>query len=99
MGESIEQQQVAQKNELRNSYEIAIYELNRAEKLLNLYDRQLESSAQANKLLISAFGNSTGNFEDVLQMNQDIIMYQSQKIEAIKAGIIAEAMLDYLMVK
>lgn len=99
MRESIVQQQTAQENELRNSYELAVYELNRASKLLNLYERQLESSRQASKLLISAFGNSTGNFEEVLQMNQDIIMYQSQKIDAIKAAIIAEAKLEYLFSK
>lgn len=99
MGESIEQQQAVQTNELQNEYEMAVYELNRANKLLTLYEKQLNSSAQANKLLISAFSNATGDFEEVLEINQDILMYQTEKIEAIKTGIIAQARLEYLFSK
>ncbi|MFO7720456.1 MAG: TolC family protein [Gillisia sp.] len=99
MGESILEQQEAQRNELQNEYEAALYELNSARKLLDLYDRQIASSGQANKLLISGFSNSITDFDEVLQMNQDVLMYQTQRIEALKNGLIAQAKLDYLMVK
>lgn len=99
MGESIIQQQEAQRNELQNEYEAAIYELNTARKLLDLYNRQIESSGQANKLLISGYSNSITDFDEVLQMNQDVLMYQTQRIEALKNGLIALAKLEYLLQK
>lgn len=99
MGESILEQQEAQRNELQNEYETAVYELNKAKKLLDLYDRQIESSGQANKLLISGYSNSITDFDEVLQMNQDVLMYQTQKIEVLKNGLIAQARLQYLLQK
>ncbi len=99
MGESILEQQEAQRNELQNEYETALYEINRSKKLLNLFDRQIESSGQANKLLISGYSNSIIDFDEVLQMNQDVLMYQTQKIEVLKTGVIAEAKLKYLLSK
>ena len=99
MGESIVEQQEAQRNELQNEYEAAIYELNSARKLLDLYNRQIESSGQANKLLISGYSNSITDFDEVLQMNQDVLMYQTQRIEALKNGLIARAKLEYLLQK
>jgi outer membrane protein TolC len=96
MAESMGFEQEAKKNELQGRYSAALYRLNRVEKLLNLYEKQLKSSAQANTLLISAFSNATGDFEEVLQMNQDILMLQTQKIEAIKEGFTARAEIEYL---
>ncbi len=99
MAQSVEEQKEAQKNELRNTLEMTVFALNRTRKLLTLYERQLESSGQANSLLISSFSNATGDFEEVLQMNQDILMLQTQKIEAITQGFISEARLNYLFSK
>ncbi|CAN5392715.1 hypothetical protein BH23BAC2_BH23BAC2_18680 [soil metagenome] len=99
MAESILEQQEAQRNELQNDYETALYELNRAKKLLDLFDRQIESSGQANKLLISGYSNSITDFDEVLQMNQDVLIYRTQRIEELKNGLIAEAKLKYLLSK
>lgn len=99
MASSMEQEQEVQKNELQSAYEMAVYNLNKAEQLIGLYEKQLVSSKQANKLLVSGFSNATIDFEEVLQMNQDILMLQTQKVEAIKNGFTAQAKLDYLMVQ
>ncbi|MCJ7757559.1 MAG: TolC family protein [Gillisia sp.] len=99
MASSIEQQQEAQINELQSAYEMTLYDLKKAEQLIALYKKQLVSSGQASKLLISGFSNSIIDFEDVLQMNQDILMLQTQEIEAIKSGFTAKAKLDYLISK
>lgn len=99
MASSMEQQQEAQKNELQSAYEMTLYDLKKAEQLIALYEKQLVSSGQANKLLISGFSNSIIDFEEVLQMNQDILMLQTQKVEAIKNGFTADAKLDYLISK
>ena len=99
MGESIREQQEAQRNDLQNEYQAALYELNSSRKLLDLYDRQIESSGQANNLLITGFSNSITDFDEVLQMNQDVLMYQTQRIEALKNALIAMAQLEYLLSK
>lgn len=96
MVSSMEQEQEAQKDELQSAYEMTVYNLKKAEQLIVLYEKQVVSSGQANKLLISGFSNATIDFEEVLQMNQDILMLQTQKVEAIKNGFTAEAKLDYL---
>lgn len=97
MARSAELQQEAQVNELQYEYEATIYELQKAEKLIALYKRQITSSDQANKLLISGFSSSITDFEEVLQMNQDILLYQTQAVEALKNGFMAEAQLEYLL--
>lgn len=97
MARSAELQQGAQINELQYEYETTLYELQKAEKLISLYTRQVTSSDQANKLLISGFSSSITDFEEVLQMNQDILLYRTQAIEALKNGLIAEARLEYLL--
>ncbi|PKP26886.1 MAG: TolC family protein [Bacteroidetes bacterium HGW-Bacteroidetes-2] len=99
MASSIKQQQEAQKNELQSTYEMTLYDLKKAEQLIALYQKQLVSSGHASKLLISGFSNSIIDFEEVLQMNQDILMLQTQEIEAIKSGFMAKAKMDYLISK
>ena len=94
---SSESEHVAVMNELKSMLAITVYEYQKSEKLVRLYNRQLISSGQANKLYISAFSNATGDFEEVLRMNQDILMLKTQRIEAIKNGFIAGAKLDYLL--
>ncbi|HSP13031.1 MAG TPA: TolC family protein [Salegentibacter sp.] len=93
------QNREARKNQLQGVYEQTRYEFNKAEKLLDLYNRQIQSSGQANKLLVSGFGNNTEEFEEVLRMNQDILMLNTQKLAALKNGFIAQAKLDYLSSK
>ena len=97
MSESVVHQKEAQKNELQTMYEMTLYEVKKAKKLISLYDRQLKSSDQANKLLISGFSNAITDFEEVLQMNQDILGLETQQVEALKDGFIARAKLDYLL--
>lgn len=97
MSESVVHQKEAQKNELQTMYAMTLYEVQKAKKLISLYDRQLKSSDQANKLLISGFSSAITDFEEVLQMNQDILGLETQQIEAIKNGFIARAKLDYLL--
>ncbi len=99
MSVSIENEMQDVKNELLSTLEMTLYELKKSNRLIELYNKQLQSSSQANKLYVSAFSNATGDFEEVLRMNQDILMLQTQKIEAIKEGFIANAKLDYLIIK
>ncbi len=99
MAVSMENEMQDVKNELVSTLEMTLYELKKSKRLIELYNKQLQSSSQANKLYISSFSNATGDFEEVLRINQDILMLQTQKIEAIKDGFTAKAKLDYLISK
>ncbi|APS38706.1 hypothetical protein AO058_07315 [Salegentibacter sp. T436] len=99
MQEAAIQNKEARENQLLSEFEQTVYDLNKADKLLKLYERQIESSNQANRLLVSAFSNNDGDFEEVLQMNQDILMLKTQQIEALKTGFTAQAKMDYLSAK
>lgn len=99
MEESTEKAQAGLINEMNSEYEATKYELLKAEKRLSLYERQTQSAERALKLLLSGFSNSVSSFDEVLQVNQDLLDYQVQKIEAIKAGLLAEARIEYLFSK
>lgn len=93
----VEARQTAQKNNLQSSYEMTLYELNQAEKLLKLYESQLERIDQATRLYVTGFANNTANFEEILTMNQQKILIQTQQLEALKNGFVAQAQLEYLL--
>jgi len=95
----VEAQQQAQKNNLQSSYEMTIYELQQAEKWMQLYENQLERADQAIRLYVSGFANNRTNFEEILTMNQEKILIQTQQLEALKNGFIAQAQLEYLLSK
>lgn len=99
MSRALEEQRQMQSNELVSEYEMILYELEKSQKLLDLFQRQLKSFRQARTLLSSAFGNSTGSFQEILELNQDILMLRTQQIEAVKKGFQAEARIQYLVSK
>lgn len=96
MQAEVEARQTAQKNNLKSSFQMTRYELNQAEKLLKLYESQLERIDQATRLYVSGFANNTADFEEILIMNQQKILIQTQQLEALKNGFIAQAQLEYL---
>jgi len=99
MQKQVEAQKQAQKNNLQSRYEMTLYELHQAEKWMELYEKQLERVDQATKLYVSGFANNRANFEEILTMNQQKILIQTQLLEALKNGFIAQAQLEYLLFK
>lgn len=95
----VEARQMTQRNNLQSNFEMTRYELNQAEKLLKLYESQLDRINQATRLYVTGFANNTGDFEEVLRMNQQKILLQTQQFEALKNGYIAQAQLEYLRSK
>ncbi|TRO67059.1 TolC family protein [Christiangramia sabulilitoris] len=99
MAQASVQQKEAVINDLKSEFEMASYNLKKSKRLIELYDKQIESSGQANKLLISGFSNASSDFEEVLQMNQDILMFQTEKINALANAYKAAAKLQFLLFK
>ena len=85
------------KNNLQSTYSVAVYNFSKAKTLRDLYKRQTQSTKQAITLLIAAYSNSGTDFEDILRMNQDLLMLQSEIISANKNQFIAQSTLDYLI--
>lgn len=86
-------------NELTNSYETAWFELNRASQLMELYKVQMAKTEMAIDLMLVAYSNSGGDFEEVLRMQQQQLKYQIAEAIALKDYYTALAKLDYLTAK
>ena len=87
------------KNNLQTSYSLANYNVSKAKTLKALYIKQTESSQQAISLLIAAYSNSETDFEEILRMNQDLLMFQTATVTAHKNQFIAQSTIDYLISK
>lgn len=96
LAEATGHEKVAVRNKLVADYEMARYDLKKAGQRVSLYDKQLESTGQAIKLLLSAYSNSATEFEEVLRMQQEKLLYQTAKATAEKDRFIAQAKKDYL---
>ncbi len=99
MAEATMHEKDAMINQFKSEIEMARYTLNKSQRLIALYDRQIEASGQANKLLISGFSNAKSDFEEVLQMNQDILLFEKQKIAAEVSAFKAKSKLQFLLYK
>lgn len=97
MAQSIELEKKQQANEFQSEFQLKQYELHQAQQLLELYQRQIESSERARTLLVSSFSANTGDFEEILRINQDILMFKLQGLEALKSGFTAQANIEYLL--
>lgn len=84
-------------NQFKSLYSQTIYELQKQQKLLQLYDSQIGKLQQAIRLLYTDYSNSGDDFEDILKMQQQLLNYQTKKVSAVTHFYKAQAKLDYLM--
>lgn len=96
MAESYEQRRLGLENELVAEMEAAIFQVREAQAMLDLYERQVESSEQVLNLLLSSYRNAASNFEEVLRVRQELLKYQLAVAEAEAAYLTALARIDYL---
>lgn len=96
---AIDYEKQAVQNNLQASYSMADFNLQKALRLKNLYQKQIESTQQAIKLLLASYSNSGTNFEEILTMNQDLLMLETATITANKNQFIAQAQINYLLSK
>jgi outer membrane protein TolC len=96
MQESFALQKEELANTLMSSYEMAWFEIQQQQELLELYNQQIQVSNQALNLLFTAYGNSGNKFEEVLRMQQQLLKYEKMKATAQMQYQIALAKLNYL---
>ncbi len=94
--ESFTLQKADYSNRLVTDYESILFEIEQQQKLLDLYDQQIETAEQTLNLLFTAYGNSGKEFEEVLRMQQQLLQYDRSKASALTNYYIAVARLNYL---
>jgi outer membrane protein TolC len=92
-----------QKKELRNSllseYEMLWFEIQQQKQLHELYGKQIQTTEQSLNLLLTAYGNSGSDFEEVLRIQQQLLSYGKMKVTAEIQYLTALANLNYLTAK
>jgi outer membrane protein TolC len=99
MQESYQYQKEELENELLSTYDQLNFQVSKQNDLISLYDEQIKQTQQSLELLYSAYSNSGKSFEDVLQMQQQLLKYQKLKVSAQTALKISIAEIDYITAK
>jgi cobalt-zinc-cadmium efflux system outer membrane protein len=86
-------------NQLKSRFEMLWYDLETQKDLLNLYNRQTVVTRQSLDILLTAYGNSGKEFEELLRMQQELLMFQKQRVNAINQVNIFLAEIDYITAK
>ncbi|MEQ9424312.1 MAG: TolC family protein [Cyclobacteriaceae bacterium] len=86
-------------NQLISGFEMADFDRQKQMDLLNLFDEQIAETQQVLNLLLSSYGNSGKEFEDVLGTQQQLLKYKKMKVTALMNYQTAVAMLNYLTAK
>jgi len=99
MQESYSFQKAEIANSLESEYEMVLFNIRQQIELISLFEQQHAESEQVLNLLISAYGNSGKDFEEVLRMQQQLLTYDKLKVSAITEYNIAKAKLEYITAK
>ncbi|MEQ8304859.1 MAG: TolC family protein [Cyclobacteriaceae bacterium] len=88
------QQQV--ENDLIAAYEKASFEVTRVGQQLALYQKQVAQTKQIVSLLITAVSNNNADFEEILEMQRELLKYEMLEITARREYAISVARIEYL---
>lgn len=99
MQESFAYQKENFKNVVEAELKNLLFNINKQDNLLKLYDNQEQKSKTSLNLLYSGYSNDGEKFEEVLRMQQQLLDYQTKKIEASVELSTLIAELEYLLSK
>ena len=97
MQQSVNAQKQDADNMLMVNYEDALKDYQDAERRVNLYQHQTALANQALNILIVQYTTAGSNFEDVLNMQQQLLDYRFKHLNALIDGNITVAMMQRLM--
>ncbi len=97
--EAITNYRLNTENNLFSSYETALYELQKSQELVLLYETLRLKTNQAISLLETSYSNNGKDFEEILRMQQQLLKYQIAATTEIKKFYVALAKIDYLTAK
>jgi outer membrane protein TolC len=96
MQESYRQRIIETENTLSSEYAEAIFAMEKAREMLELYKKQVKSTQQVLDLSLSGYQNATIGFEEVLRIRQELLQYQLAMAKAESNYLTAKAKLNYI---
>lgn len=99
MQESFNLQKINLLNSLSAEFDKTLFEISQQLKLLELYREQVTTTQQSLNLLLSSYGNSGKEFEEVLRMQQKLLQYEKLMAKAVAQYHTATARVDYITAK
>lgn len=97
--ESYQEEQKNISNQLHGFYHKYETEMKVQLNLISSYEEQIKTSEQTLELLYQDYANSGEDYEEVLRLQQQILEFQKQKLQAAVSYYLAEAQLNYLTAK
>ncbi len=86
----------AMHNDLAAMYTMSRYEMEKAVRMIELLDSQMEKTQQAIDLLIAAYQNAGTDFEEILRLQDELFRYQLERVSAQTEYQLGQVKLDYL---
>lgn len=86
-------------NQLNSEFEMAVFERSKAKQEMELFDKQIEQTQQVIDLLLTGYGNSETDFEEILMMQQSLLKYKMNKVTSAREYLNAEARLKFLIAR
>jgi cobalt-zinc-cadmium efflux system outer membrane protein len=99
MQESYRLQKQNLRNTLITNFETISFDIYKKQKLIELYEQQINESRQTLNLLFTAYSNSGKDFEEVLRMEQQLLTYRKLKASALSEYHIALEKMNYITAK
>lgn len=99
MQESFSLQKKNRLNTLISEYDQTSFDLQQKKHLVQLFEKQIQTTQQSLNLLFTAYGNSGKEFEEVLRMQQQLLQYEKNKATALTEFNVALAKINYLTAK
>ena len=97
--QSTEAKSEAVKNNLISTFSNAQYDVSKSKNMIALFETQIKSTKQAVSLLITSYSNSNSDFDEILRMNQDLLMYKKAMATETKNLFTAQSKIEYLLSK
>jgi len=83
-------------NQLNSVYEIALANLNNAERTIKTQTDNLTQAEQAERVLLASYQTSKLDFEQILEIQQLKLKFQLNRITAEKQYAIQQAVIEFL---
>ncbi|HET8754047.1 MAG TPA: TolC family protein [Salinimicrobium sp.] len=96
MQESYSQRKIELENTLSSEFASAVFTLEKSMAMLDLYEKQVESTRQVLNLLLSSYQSAAADFEEVLRVRQELLKYQLAVAGAEANYFSALARINYL---
>jgi outer membrane protein TolC len=95
--ESFELKKQDYSNSLLSSFQKVQFDLKKQTELIALYYRQVETTQQTLNLLLSAYANSGKDFEEVLNIQKQLLKYERMLLNTLVLYNVSFAEMNYLL--